>query len=425
LFQFAYQNLILPAMLGGFHALAPFLPKIRAGLDGRRGLLQRVRDFRAANPRELVLFHCASAGEFEALKPLAARFDGSGYQLAVSYFSPSARKPASSFPGFAFADFSPVDSAREVSAYLDALCPRLIAITKHDVWPNLVWQARARGIPVLLINGNFHPGSMRRWPLSRGFHRAVYSSLSAILTVSAEDAERARAVADDEIKLVVAGDSRFDRVWERSRVAVDLPASVTVPAVNRTVIVAGSTHQRDEEYLCAAYRDLRSAHPNLLLLMVPHDPSLAAKTRVEQIAARHGLSVADIDSTAAALPDILLINRTGMLVDLYRLGHIAYVGGAFGKGVHSILEPMAAGLPVITGPRIGVSHEARVSRTAGILRVVTSAPQLTAVLSAWLTDSAQLDLLQRQARAFVEDNCGAADRIADFLLKALRASTPR
>ncbi|MBI5060510.1 hypothetical protein HZB60_12105 [candidate division KSB1 bacterium] len=423
--QTIYQHLILPGLLGGFYALAPFAPKIRAGLEGRKGLLDRVREFRQRQSGDLLLFHCASAGEFEALKPLAARFENSGFQLAVSYFSPSARKPAAGFAGFHFSDFSPVDSVREVAEYLDVLAPRLIAITKHDVWPNLVWQARDREIPTFLVNGNFHPGSMKRWPLSRGFHRTIYAALSGILTVSAEDAERARRIAGDAVKVIVAGDSRFDRVLERARQPVSLPASVTDPCRDRMVLVAGSTHDRDERLLFAVFRDLRHAFPDLMLMVVPHDPSAQAALRVNRTAANLGLVVRNIDAPAARDESILLVNQTGMLVDLYRLGRIAYVGGAFGKGVHSILEPMAAGLPVLSGPHIGVSHEARISRNSGILRVITNADQLTAVLSQWLSNRNGLEALRRDAREFVEQNCGAADRIADFLSGAIRVAAPR
>lgn len=399
-----------------------FVSKIRTGLAERNGLVNRVLAFRAhIADKPVLLFHCASAGELEALKPLAHEFDRNRVALAVSFFSPSARTALKKSDEFDFADYSPIDSSARVQAYLDALRPSVIAITKHDIWPNLVWQAHDRGIPVFLINGNFHANSLRLWPVVRQFHSRVYTAFTEIMTVSDADADQARRFVGKHVPVRAMGDSRFDRVLARSQRKAELPAAVEQACAERKVIVAGSTHPDDEQLLLPILPRLASGIPGLLALVVPHDPSPKARRRIFDLCSQHKLRVHDLDQ--GAVPQdarVLLINRTGMLADLYRVGQIAYVGGGFGKGVHSVLEPMANGLPVCCGPNIVVSHEASLARQEEIVSVVTGRKQLEAQLKVWFTDEA-LTSLRERVYHFVQAHTGAARRMAARLKEAMGA----
>lgn len=414
--------MVIPLLWGGSHLLAPWNAKIRAGLAGRDGLVERVADFRRGiGDKPVLLFHCASAGELEALKPLVGEFKRSDVALVVSYFSPSARSALQHNGEFDFSDFSPVDSAACVRAYLNALRPAVIAVTKHDVWPNMVWCAAERGIALFMINGNFHARSMKCWPLVRGFQASVYGAFQRIFTVSEEDAVNARHLVGDKLPVEVLGDSRFDRVLERASRKNPLPEGVETACRGRTVIVAGSTHREDEELLLPVTARLRAALPGLLVVCVPHDPSTEAKARVASLCARHSLRIHDLnDGAAPENAAVLLVNRTGVLADLYRVGQVAFVGGGFGKGVHSVLEPMACGLPVICGPNIVVSHEARVASQEKILRTVRGWKEGEQVLGEWLRDGERLQALRRQAESFVRARGGTAQRLAQRLTEALR-----
>jgi 3-deoxy-D-manno-octulosonic-acid transferase len=422
LYRAVYNRMILPLLWGGSRAFAPFIPKVRAGLAGRVGLMERVTLFRRNVKRPVVLFHCASAGELEALRPLAQEFDRAQVALAVSYFSPSARAAAKRGEDFDFADYSPIDAAGAVESYLDALQPSVVAITKHDIWPNLVWQAHDRGIPTFLINGNFHAKSLRLWPLARQFHAAVYAAFAEIMTVSPEDAARARFIVGDTVPVKAMGDSRFDRVLARIARKAPLPEGVEAACAGKTVLIAGSTHADDEQLLLPMLSDLAERVPGLLTLIVPHDPSRKAKARIEDLCSQHRLQLRDVDDKRDLMgANVVLINRTGILADLYRVGAAAYVGGGFGKGVHSVLEPMAAGLPVLAGPNIGVSHEARMAEHEQILAVVSGRKQVTTILSDWLTRKDFETTLRARAREFVAARAGASRRIAERLREALHA----
>ncbi|MBU1936906.1 3-deoxy-D-manno-octulosonic acid transferase, partial [bacterium] len=103
-------------------------------------------------------------------------------------------------------------------------------------------------------------------------------------------------------------------------------------------------------------------------------------------------------------------------------GDLAYVGGGFGKGVHSVLEPMIYGLPVLTGPNIEVSHEARLANQQGILQIASDAAQVEKWMEAFLSDEHARHRIGEKARGFVDERLGASKRIADLLSKELELS---
>ncbi len=416
-----YRVLVLPVLWGGFHFLGLFHSKIRQGLRGRKGLLSRVRAFRETiGEQPLILFHCASMGEMEALFPLAEILSAQKNILGVVHFSPSAANGANRTDNFAFYDYSPGDTCYSVRNFLHSLKPTALVISKHDVWPNLVWHCERRGIPVFLINANFPPKSKRFWPVMRSLQRAVMSSLHAVLAVSSEDAERARKIAPESVPIYIGGDSRYDRVAQRTVKAVSEIDITRSNLPNRFILVAGSTHLDDEDNLLPAIEALVKRFHNLLCFMVPHDPLQAAVDRIHQECDRLGLDFRLYTQLKKDdLGNLICVDKMGILAALYGLGDLAYVGGGFGKGVHSVLEPMIYGLPVLTGPNIEVSHEARLAHQQGILQIARDKIQVEKWMEGFLSDELARRQVGEKARGFVDERLGASKRISDLLMKEL------
>jgi 3-deoxy-D-manno-octulosonic-acid transferase len=427
LYRTIYHRVILPLIWGGSHLFALFIPKIRDGLEGRKGLTGRVARFRSTvKGRPVILFHCASAGELEALKPLSKEFDRSRVSLVVSYFSPSARSSVKNTDDFDYADYSPIDSPLAVRDFFDALNPAVIAITKHDIWPAFVWEAQKRKIPLFLINGNFHSNSLRLWPLVRQFHAAVYQAFAQIMTVSEDDAIQARRIVGSSVPVSAVGDSRFDRVAERVAKKLPLPEGLEELCRGFKIIIAGSTHADDEQLILPVLPRLNAGKEPWRAIIVPHDPSPKARRRILDMCSQYGLSVFDLDHPTGSMDaHVILLNRTGVLADLYRIGHVAYVGGGFGKGVHSVLEPMASGVPVVCGPNIIVSNEARVAQAQKILTVVADRSPLEKWLLDYLNDAPRLQHLREQVLQFVRERTGVSKTIGRILNEALHGGTPR
>jgi 3-deoxy-D-manno-octulosonic-acid transferase len=185
---------------------------------------------------------------------------------------------------------------------------------------------------------------------------------------------------------------------------------------NRIVLVAGSTHPTEEQYLVPAVADLLDDYPNLFVIWVLHDPETQALNSLKQLLDKHRLSVGRWSDN----PDFrdltgVVVDVTGILADLYSLGDIALVGGGFDKGVHSVIEPAAAGLPVLFGPRYHVSQEASYLIERGGGMVFRNRKELAEILYSMLGDENHRKSVGLKAKSVVMGNVGASERILGFL----------
>src|SRR5262249_53666648 len=252
----------------------------------------------------------------------------------------------------------PFDRARTMQRCLDWARPRLLVFVKFDLWPNLIWEARARGVPVALIDATLSPSSKRLSAVGKWFYRNLYRSLDPILPIRAEDAAWFKESAPAHRGVSVFGDTRFDRVMERwnARARDVLP----LPDDGALTLIAGSTWPPDEERLLPALTRLMREIPTLRVVLVPHEPLPSHVEPLRRWALDNGLSVRTTSEKGSDLSArVVIVDTVGVLAEAYAHAHVAYVGGAFSTGVHSVIEPAIAGLPVVFGPRYDNSFEAK------------------------------------------------------------------
>jgi 3-deoxy-D-manno-octulosonic-acid transferase len=221
----------------------------------------------------------------------------------------------------------------------------------------------------------------------------------------------------------VIGDARYDQVWARAR-GTDLSSPLlTRLGSARPTLVAGSTWPSDEAVLFPAWLDLRRAMSSARLIVAPHEPTEHHLAPIERWATQHGLTIqrlGDLSDSVAA--DVLLVDRVGVLGELYALATCAYVGGGFhAAGLHSVLEPAAFGAPVLFGPRHAASADAQSLLTAGAAVSVAQPAALAAQLIRWLGDPPERHRAGQRASRVVEAGLGAADRSCEQVLELLRA----
>ncbi len=370
---------------------------------------------RRVNDPVLVL-HAASAGELRQLEPVLRRLRDAhpSWQLLVTWFSTSGAQVGGSL-GADAAGALPWDSPWESGAFLDQVRPALIVVSKLDLWPELAWQAERRGIPVALIAATLRPESSRlRWPARSALHGA-YQSLAALGAVTPEDATRLALLGAVPARVTVTGDPRYDAVVERVS-----PGST---ATGDPLLVAGSTWPADELVLLPAFAEVRQLYPRARLLLVPHQPDPATTRRIESLAAALGLPGPVPLAWDASEDPLLLESKVGGLAQLYQRGTMAYVGGGFGSaGLHSVLEPAAAGVPMVIGPR-HLPPEAQQLQTAGALVVLDRADAVSALARQWchwLEDEAERARMGHAAAATVERGRGAASRSAALIERLVR-----
>ena len=346
--------------------------KVARGLDARRGLLERLeswaREHRDA-ARPLVWVHAPSVGEGLQAKPVleSLRARRPAWQLAYTFFSPSAERLARSLP-VDVTDFVPLDRPQEVGRALELLAPTALVFSKLDVWPELTLAAAARGVRLGLISATVAPQSSRlRWPV-RGWAAPAYRALERVGAISDEDGKRLEHLGAREEAIEITGDTRYDSVAERA-VRFDKGrepfARLLATGARRFTIVAGSTWPADEQVVLPAFADLLVQVPQARLILAPHEPHPDHLAGIATLAAAVGLprpirlSQLEHLQPGSESPRVIVVDRVGILADLYAVGDVAFVGGGFHRaGLHSVLEPAVFGVPVIVGPHWQMSRDA-------------------------------------------------------------------
>ncbi len=420
LWKLLYNLVAMPLMLVGLLAAGLFSPKVRRGIKGRLGEGERLRlaASRCRSASKRVLIHCASAGELEGAIPLMDELaELEDVDILLSYYSPSAVERAMKLTQPRDHFYLPVDSRKRVKRLYDVLAPDLVVFMKHDIWPNMVWEGKRRGVPVALVNGNFRPDSKRLKRAAIPFGRSVLPHLAAIYAVARDDAKRFQFLAGDGPVVEVAGDTRFDRVRQRALQGHEDQGALSKRLRDASVIVAGSTWPGDEKLLLPAFADLKQEKADALLMLVPHEPTADRIRHLLKSCEERGWVVATLSEAEAGVPitDVLLVDRVGVLAGLYGLGSIAYVGGGFGDGVHSVIEPAVFGLPVLFGPRHLMSHEARDLLKLGGARCVENEDQLTIAMRDALFQGEASRQMGEAAADYVQQRAGVARRIAAHL----------
>ena len=400
-------------------ALAAIVPpgdaKLLRALRARRGIRTRYAAWSSAkrdHGRSLLWMHAPSVGEGLQARPVLqlARAQRPALQLAYTFFSPSAASFARNLD-VDFADYLPFDTEGEARAALAALSPRALVFSKLDVWPRLAREASMRGVALGLVSATLAEGSSRRRGLAARLLSDAYGRLDAVGAIDATDAERLADLGVRRDRISVTGDTRYDQVWARVRACDRSAGFVGALASDRPTLVAGSTWPADERPLLAAWMRVRSAVRDARLIIAPHEPTDSHLTPVERWAATAGLRVARLGAAEARDADVVVVDRVGVLGDLYALASVAYVGGGFhAAGLHSVLEPAAFGVPVLFGPRYANSRDAALLIDAGGGASGRDESALEAHMREWLTNGAARRSAGTAARTLVERGLGAAER---------------
>ncbi len=403
----------------------PLSPKLKQGHAGRLqavGLLQSWASAARDPSRPLVWFHASSVGEgLQAGVVLEAlRRRHPDWQYAYTHFSPSARDLAESLP-VDIATYLPYDTSAEVEAALDALRPSAVVFAKLDLWPELACRARERGSRVMLVAGTVRSGSSRlKWP-ARTLLRPGYQAVTQAGAISDDDAGRLERIGVPPGLIEVTGDPRYDSVAERvAAVAPDDP--LLQLGAGGPALFAGSTWPEDERVLLPAFLRVRKKRPDARLIIAPHEPHVQHLADVERAAMDLGLPVARSSAHHDGAA-VLVIDRLGILPTVYGAGRMAYVGGAMDtRGIHSVLEPAAWGIPVAFGPAWDYSRDAGLLLEAGGAKALgrrDPVSDMARLWLGWLENDETRHSQGSEARRVISAGLGAAERSASLIAGAL------
>jgi 3-deoxy-D-manno-octulosonic-acid transferase len=420
-----YNRIVLPGVYGALSVAAPFHRKLKATLAVRKDLRARWLSASERFDDRPVWFHVSSVGEYEQAKPVISKLQEThpDMPVAISFTSPSgyeyaiARETIGNSNNIRFIEYLPFDFVDNARFCIESLNPRLLVFVKFDLWPNLIWEATKAGVPAMLIDATLSVSSHRLSRIGKRFYRAVYQDLKRILAISDGDANRFSECVPEHDGIAVAGDTRFDRVMERKRTN---GSDSDIDTRERFVIIAGSTWPRDEEHLLPAIAKLSKKAKQILIVMAPHEPTDRHVAHLLEWMNRQRIEAAPLSrqhtlSKGSSSAQALIVDSVGKLAELYRIGDIAYVGGSFSTGVHSVIEPAIMGIPVLFGPKHRNSFEAIELVRRGAAFEADNAGDIGGRLVELHNDEGLRKAMGRRAREYVESQLGATDRCLESM----------
>ena len=349
--------------------------------------------------------HAASLGEYYMVLPIIDRAKSEGWKVLVTFFSSSGVELAAKQEAY-FA-MAPWDRPDAVAAFLSTAEPKQVLFAKYDLWPCMARALQKRHIPYHVAYAEVRAGHLRLHPWNR-IERLTWAAAQTVWHQT--EGSLSRWTDAGYRNGLWSGDWRFDRVTNASPTA-----SLHDFTDGHPLLVAGSIWAAEEALLLPNL--LR--FPRLKYILAPHDLQ-----RIETLARRLPLPSLRWSRyhqyTLQEKTDarVLLVDTIGDLPNLYAAGSLAFVGGGFGAGLHNILEPLAQGLPVLCGPQIKGHWEAsEENNSVTLLPLTAQASDVAQWIQGYLDQPSTLKQDTQKARAFIQRNQGASERVWVGLLQ--------
>lgn len=412
------------------------LPRFLARMRKRGGYARNFGDrFGAYGPAvrralqaspDPIWLHAVSVGELlialRLVEEIRAREPGARFVVSVTtstgYHMAEARLRA---PDAAV--YFPVDVPPIVRRVLRRIRPRAILLVEGEWWPNLLRQARASGIPVVLVNARMSDRSFKRYRLARAFTRRLLPLLALGLAQGDEERKRFLELGADPARLRVMGNAKFD--LPRPAPEVEAIARGVIEALrwpdDALLLLGGSTWPGEEAALADSYRRLRADMPRLRLILLPRHAERAEDILREL----DGLGLRVARRSTGETPDdadVLLVDSTGEAMGFYAVSDIVFVGKSLTRhGGQNPIEPAALGKPVLVGPHMenfrGVMSD--LLREQAVVQVADVVDLEQAIIRLARDPESRARLGDR-AREAVRSRAGVLARTAEACLEVIR-----
>jgi 3-deoxy-D-manno-octulosonic-acid transferase len=380
--------------------------------------------------RPVIWIHAVSLGEVVAVTPLVIELHRRHPEcrLVVSTVTETGREAVEQrLAGMAEHCYAPLDFPCVVSRFIERLQPRLYLFIETELWPNLLWRLRRRGVPTVLVNGRLSTKSFARqqWAPVRSFYRTMLQTLSLCLMQSDRDVDRIIALGAEASHVRRTGNIKFDQPIPVVTGGGTTRAYLGLQNMER-LFVAGSTHPGEEETLVECYRALLAQCPSAVLLLAPRHieraESVEAMIRARGLAVQRRSTIGQAGVPGAAGPRVVVLDSRGELAAVYREAVVAFVGGTLVPiGGHNLLEPAQWAKPVLFGPY--TDHCAEIADLliqAGGGRRVQQAEDLTQQVLTLFSDDKERERMGQSACQVVEQNQGALRQTLEAIDRLLK-----
>lgn len=315
----------------------------------KTGIAERMGVYGLEIPTRALWVHSVSVGEVQsALSLIEAAKQASNDPCVLSTVTTTGRamaeKLASRYVDAMF--YNTWDVPRYVNKALDTLAPKAYVAMETERWPTMLSELQARGIPAFLANGRLSEASLSKLIKMKSFWCGVLCCFDRLMVRFESDKANFMQLGVPEEKIVVTGDCKIDAMLRRKQEA-DSSVWSHLRRGDAPLFLAGSTHPGEEEIILEAFRTVHSSCPDARLVIAPRHPERA----LEVVAKALPTGKVDLLSDLSVDGDIIVVDRIGVLFDLYSIADAAFVGGSLvPKGGQNLMEPALFGIQTTHGP---------------------------------------------------------------------------
>ncbi len=402
--------------------------KSRRGIRERLGMYspEQLARFRE---KKLIWIHAVSVGETRAAMPLIKKIHEKypDYHVLLSNVTETGHATALENRDIDLCIFFPYDFPWAVHKAIAAVNPELIIIVETEIWPNFTKYAAELNVPLMLVNGRISDRSFPRYKSFRFLLRPILERFSSFCMQSQTDAERIITLGAACERVENTGNLKFDHELI-SLTDTDVAAKKKMYCLPEDVaiLVAGSTHEKEEKILIEAYQQIaQQLERELILVLIPRHPERKKEVQslLKDAAIRYRLrsSLAE-DDASLSTGEVLLVDTLGEVLDLYGIADLVFVGGSLAPvGGHNLLEAALLGKPVLFGPHIHNFKEISkklIRSGAGVM--VENQYALVRKSVVMLNDPVRCRAMGEAGSALIAENAGTTERTMRHVYKAIK-----
>jgi len=393
---------------------APFNIKASQISKGRRQTFAELQA-KIKHDRPIVWVHCASLGEFEQGRPVieAIRKQHSGYQILLTFFSPSGYEIRKNYDLADYICYLPADTKKNAEKLIELVRPEIVFFVKYEFWFHYITELKKRNIPLYLVSAIFRENQLffKKSPWGKWYRKMLFSFEQFFV----QDDQSVKLLHGVGIKHVTkAGDTRFDRVAEIARNGKSIPLVEKLKG-NSLLVVAGSTWKPDEELLVQYIH----SHPETKFIIAPHETKKANIERLISLLKTPVICYTEASEESVMNKQVMIVDTIGILSSIYKYADLSYIGGGFGVGIHNTLEAAIFGMPIVFGPNYLKFKEATTMIDRGIAFPVNDSSSLNSILDQLLSDNEKRNLIASQCTHFTNQNLGATQIILNKVFNRL------
>jgi 3-deoxy-D-manno-octulosonic-acid transferase len=414
----------------GIQLAAPFLEKASLFKEGRKNWKTELQTKFEKMKQPVAWFHCASLGEFEQGRPLIEAFkeEYPHYKILLTFFSPSGYEIRKNYDKADVIMYLPMDTQKNAEFFIETIKPKIVFFIKYEFWHHFIKETHKRNIPLFSVSTIFRADQhFFKGKSQNNFSVKMLERFTHFFVQNESSKNLLNSINIQKVS--ITGDTRFDRVATIVSQRKELPILEKFVGQNKLLVV-GSSWQEDIEILAPAFKEIKEDYTIL---------NETKKDRIKLVIASHNIAQSDLQKIEKAFfylkieryskvdlndkksvenlqkADLLLIDNIGLLSSIYSYGDVAYIGGAFGKGLHNILEAATFGMPIVFGDKKyqNFKEATDLVNKEGAF-TISNAKELEILLERLFIDDYYREQINEITREYVIKNTGATKQIMDF-----------